>query len=126
MQCRQVIPRLLSGILIIGFLASCTQSPAIALGGAVLHDDPSNPFHIDQLPPDVRTSVLQMCRNLPRAGHYFATYLNNAKLVRLHFEYFQCEDRRQFRMGQNCLRKEFIAIGSHYRIAKTYYAPCEN
>ena len=30
------------------------------------------------LPPEVRNAVTRMCANLPRAAHYFATYLDNS------------------------------------------------
>lgn len=113
--------------LVIGALFCLVGVPADALarGTAVYHDDPLDPFHIDQLPPDIRSELVQMCPTGPRAGHYFATYLNGGQLVRLHFEYLQCERHTEFHVGGNCLRKDFIAFGAHYRLLKSYYAKCE-
>ena len=37
----------------------------------------------------------------PRAGHYFATYFDNSRLIRLHFELLQCNGRATGR-GTNC------------------------
>ena len=52
---------------------------AFARGGQVGHDDPWNPEHIERLPPEVRNAVIRMCRDPPRAGHYFATYFDNSR-----------------------------------------------
>jgi hypothetical protein len=67
--------------MVIGLLACLVgaQPGALARGSLVYHDDPLNPFHLDQLPPDVRSALFHMCPDRPRAGHYFATYLNGAK-----------------------------------------------
>ena len=48
-----------------------------------------------------------------------ATLTNNAKAVRLHFEYLGCQSDQDFRVGDTCLRKEFVAFGPHNRLAKT-------
>jgi hypothetical protein len=98
------------------------QSSAFALGSAVIHDDPWDAGRIDRLPPDVRRAVLRLCPERPTAAHYFATYLNNSKTVRLHFEYFSCEGEVSFcRHGTSCLREEFVASGSRYRFLRSYY-----
>jgi hypothetical protein len=107
--------------LIVSFLV---QSNALARGSLPTQDTPWNRDHIERLPSDVRYAVFRMCRDRPMASRYFATYLNQAKIVRLHFEDLRCEGGREFRMGHDCLREEFVAIGSHYRLARTYYDKC--
>jgi hypothetical protein len=102
----------------------CDQSSAFARGA--VRDDPWNPDHIDRLPTEVRNSVLRMCRERPRAGHYFATYLENSKIIRLHFELFSCDEGRSLRQDGACLRQEFVSDGSRYRHARTYYDRCDD
>jgi hypothetical protein len=100
----------------------CAQSSALALGSAAIHDDPWDAVRIDRLPPDVRRAVLRLCPERPTAAHYFATYLNNSKIVRLHFEYFSCEGEVRFcRDATSCLREEFVSLGSRYRFVRSYY-----
>lgn len=111
--------------ILVSSLLALNHSDAHARGSAVVHDDPWNPFHVDQLPPDIRAAIIHMCRGEPRAGHYFATYLNGAKMVRLHFEFLQCAEHREFRAGQYCLREDFGAFGSRYRLTRSYYARCD-
>jgi len=120
--------RKLRTLLIIGLSIHlvCNQPSSFARASAVLHDEPWNRDHVDQLPSDVRYFVVHMCRERPSAGHYLATYLNNAKAVRLHFEYLRCQSDRDFRVGDACLRKEFVAFGPPYRLARTYYGRCGN
>jgi len=104
------------------FALACAQSSALALGSAVIHDDPWDATRIDHLPPDVRRAVLRLCPERPTAAHYFATYLNNSTIVRLHFEYFSCEGEVRFcRYATSCLREEFVSWGSRYRFLRSYY-----
>ena len=106
-------------------IVSClTQSNALARGSFPAQDTPWNRDHIERLPSDVRDAVFRMCRDRPTASRYFATYLNQSKIVRLHFEDLRCEGGREIRMGRDCLREEFVAMGSHYRLARTYYDKC--
>jgi hypothetical protein len=107
--------------LIVSFLG---QSNALARGSLPAQDTGWNRDHIERLPSDVRYALLRMCRDRPIASRYFATYLNQSKIVRLHFEDLQCEGGYEFRVGRDCLREEFVAVGSHYRLARTYYDKC--
>jgi hypothetical protein len=119
---------LIRAIIAIGFLfvLDCAQSSALARGSAVIHDDPWDPARIDRLPPDVRRAVLHMCPERPTAAHYFATYLDNSKIVRLHFEYFNCEGKLGFcRDATSCLREEFVSSDSRYRLLRSYYGPTQ-
>ncbi|WP_080654943.1 hypothetical protein [Bradyrhizobium japonicum] len=106
--------------------ATCLQGTASALGSSSSHDGPWNPDHIDRLPPDVRKAVLHSCHGHVQAAHYFATYLDHARTVRLHFENFRCDGEQRFRRGDNCLHQEFIASGARYRLVKHYYGPCND
>ena len=105
-------------------LVFCAQSSAFARAGGFLRDEPWNSERIDHLPTEVRTSVLRMCRVQPTAAHYFATYLDNTRIIRLHFEDFNCEGTQPYRDGDRCLRQEFVLSGSRYRLLRSYYGRC--
>ena len=107
-------------------LVICAQSSALARGGGLPHDDPWNADHIDSLPPEVRSSVLHMCRVRPEAAHYFATYLDHARIIKLHFEDFNCEGRQMYRNAGLCLHEEFTLSGTHYHQTKSYYDRCKD
>jgi hypothetical protein len=102
-------------------LLLCNQPRALARGSQVGHDDPWNTEHIDRLPPEVRNAVIRMCRDPPRAGHYFATYFDNSRLMKLHFEHLHCDGQATFCRGDSCLHQEYISTGGHYRLMKSYY-----
>ncbi|QFI74851.1 hypothetical protein F8237_22055 [Bradyrhizobium betae] len=125
-MCNRKLPQL--SLLAIGLLLqlTCFHGTAVALGSASSHDGPWNPHHIDQLPPDVRNAVLRRCGGRAQALHYFVTYLNRSTTVRLHFENLRCDGDKTFRRGESCLHQEFVAYGKHYRLAKHYYAPCND
>jgi hypothetical protein len=105
-------------------LVLCAQSSALARGSGFSHDEPWSSERIDRLPPEVRNSVYPMCRVKPTAAQYFATYLDHARIIKLHFEYFSCDGQQVYHELDRCLREEFVASGSHYRLLKTYYARC--
>jgi hypothetical protein len=107
-------------------LALCVPSSALARGGGLPHDGPWNSEHVDRLPPDVRNSVLHMCGVRPSAAHYFATYLDDARIIKLNFEYFSCEGRQAYHDAGRCLHEEFALTGSHYRLTKNYYGRCND
>jgi hypothetical protein len=67
-----------------------------------------------------------MCRVRPNAAHYFATYLDNARIIKLHFEHFNCEGRQIYRNAALCLHEEFALSGSHYRLTRHYYGRCDD
>jgi hypothetical protein len=86
--------------------------------------DPWNSERIELLPPEVRNAVIRMCTDhAPRAGHYFATYFENSRLIRLHFELPQCNGRATFCRGDSCLRQEYGLTGGHYRLMKKLLWP---
>ena len=122
----KALHKLLSAIML-GFLllSICCHTGSLARGSQVDHDDPWNSEHIEGLPPEVRNAVILMCRDhQPRAGHYFATYLNNSRLMKLHFEHLHCDRQATFcRKDSNCLYQEYFLNGGHYRLIKSYYGP---
>jgi hypothetical protein len=99
----------------------CGQSGAFARGSQVSHDAPWNSEHIDHLPPEIRAAVIHMCGTPPSAGHYFATYLDHAHVVKLHYEHLHCEDRTKFCNGGGCLLQEYESTGGHYHLIRSYY-----
>ena len=116
----QVFIQRLSVIAVV-LLSACGQTSAFACGSQVVHDDPWNAEHIGHLPPEVRSAVLRMCKDPPCAGHYFATYFDNSRLMKLHFEHLHCDGRAAFCRGESCLHQEYVSTGSYYRLTKSYY-----
>jgi hypothetical protein len=102
-------------------LLLCNQPIAFARGGQVGHDDPWNPEHVERLPPEVRNAVIRMCRDPPRAGHYFATYIDNSRLMKPHFEHLLCDGQAMFCSDGSCLHQEYVLTGGRYRLMKSYY-----
>lgn len=103
-------------------LVSVNQPLAFARGSQVGHDDPWNPEHIERLPPEVRHAVIRMCRDPPpRAGHYFATYFDNSRLMKLHFEHLHCDGQATFCKRDSCLHQEYVSSGGRYRLMRSYY-----
>jgi len=107
-------------------LAVFAQSSAFARAGTFSHDEPWNAEHINRLPPEVKNSVIHMCGVAPNAAHYFATYLADARIIKLHFEHFNCEGSQIYRHADRCLHEEFRLIGSHYQLARSYYSRCDD
>jgi hypothetical protein len=106
---------------VIVLLLLCSQPRPFARGSQVGHDPPWNSEHIERLPPEVRNVVIRMCRNSPRAGHYFATYFGNSHFIKLHFEHLHCDEQPIFCREGSCLHQEYISTGSHYRLMRSYY-----
>ena len=96
------------------------QEPTFARGSPVGHDDPWNSERIDRLPPEVRSAVTRMCGNAT-AAHYFATFLDSSRLIKLHFEHLHCDEQGRFCRDTRCLRQEYISTGGHYRLQRSYY-----
>src|SRR6266849_3920274 len=105
-----------AAILLLGLANQLT----FARGSRVGHDDPWNSEHIEQLPPEVRNAVIHMCGG-PRAGHYFATYFDHSRLIKLHFEHLHCDARVTFCRQDSCLHQEYISTGGRYRLMRNYY-----
>jgi hypothetical protein len=115
-------PRLSAILLVV----LCAQSSVLARGGGFPHNEPWSSERIDHLPPEVRNAVFRMCRVRPVAAQYFATYLDNARIIKLHFEHFHCDGPRTYRDADRCLHQEFARSDSHYRLARNYYGLCND
>jgi hypothetical protein len=107
-----------AGILL---LLLADQPPTFARGSQGGHDVPWNSERINRLAPEVRSAVTGMCGNAARAAHYFATYFDNSRLIKLHFEHLHCDEQAKFCRGASCLRQEYISTGGHYRLIRAYY-----
>ena len=100
-----------------------SPSPAAALSSGTASRPLWSQQHIDSLPPDVRSTVRRICGESPRAAQYFATYLDNSRAIRLHFDRLSCNEEAMFCNLTGCLRHEYTRAGSHYRLIKAYYHP---
>ena len=118
---RDLVDHLLIVWVWIGLLVLADPPSTFARAGQVGHDDPWNPEHIGSLPPEVRNAVIRMCGLPPHAAHYFATYFDHSRVIKLHFEYLRCGDEMRFCKQGTCLHQEYEETGGHYRLIKTYY-----
>lgn len=105
-------------LLIVGAL------PAAPKGSAVIHDDPYNPHHIDDLPVEVRQYIAGICKGPASAQHEFATYSPREKRWRINLEYLHCNGLGEYRRGDQCLDVDFIEVGTHYRLGSKAYREC--
>jgi hypothetical protein len=81
-----------------------------------------NAQHISQLPSEIRDAITRLCNQPSRAEHYFASYFQNSRLIKLHFEHFRCGDRTLCTQS-GCLHQVYVLTGGHYRLLKTYHGP---
>jgi hypothetical protein len=101
----------------VALLSFCNQPIALARGSQMVRDDLFK-FGANRTSA-ARGPVIRMCEDHPpRAGHYFATYFDNSRLIRLHFELLQCDGRATF---CSCLLQEYGLTGGRYRLMKSYY-----
>jgi hypothetical protein len=107
--------------IVAGILLLANQPRTFARDSQAGRDDPWNSERIDHLPPEVRSAITRMCGNAALAAHYFATYFDNSRLIKLHFEYLHCREQAQFCRGISCLRQEYISTDGHYRLIRSYY-----
>ena len=87
------------------------------------HENPWNPFHIQELPPEVRVSVKAMCRGTSEAAHYFATYSPDGRVIHLHFEKFRCDGQPLFCNSAGCLHQDYVRVGHSYRLDRSFHGP---
>ena len=94
--------------------------------GSIARDAPWDAHHIDTLPVEVRRYIGEICKGPPRAQHDFATYNPQEKRWRINLEYLQCNGHglAEYRRGNQCLDVDFVAIGSHWQLARKTYADC--
>jgi hypothetical protein len=97
---------------------------AVSKGSNVIHDDPYNPHHIDDLPADVRQYIASICKGPAAARHDFAVYLPNQRRWRINLEYLSCSGLGEYRRGNQCLDVDFVEMGMRYRLASKTYRDC--
>jgi hypothetical protein len=98
-------------------------SPAVARGGFNSPDPPWNSEHISQLPEEVRKALIQLCGESALAAHYFATYAENSRLIKLHFEHLHCGNQKPFCTQAGCLHQVYRLNGARYRLLRSFYGP---
>jgi hypothetical protein len=62
-----------------------------------------------------------MCPASGRAEHPFARYMENSKLVVMHFEYLRCGDQHLLCGRTGCLHQVYISERGRYRLLRSYY-----
>jgi hypothetical protein len=103
-------------------LFACASTASVhARSGGHSGEDRWNPEHIGQLPSEVRDAVLRLCGHSPLAEHNFATYLQNSRLIKLHFEHLRCDAHPPFCNQSGCLHQEYILTGGRYRLLRSFY-----
>jgi hypothetical protein len=102
---------------------TCNQSSA--KGGNYHTEDRYNPRHIDNLPPEIRNSILLRC-NDPKALHPFASHFDSSKRIVLHFERFVCDGDGTYCAAAGCLHQVWVSTGGRYRLMRSYYAPARD
>jgi hypothetical protein len=113
-----------TGLLAICVLILC-QVPASPKGsGGSNKHDPYDSQHIDTLPLEVREYIASICKGASAAQHDFATYSPGEKRWRINLEYLRCKGLAKYRRGNQCLDVDFVAVGSHFHLARKAYAEC--
>jgi hypothetical protein len=83
-----------------------------------------DPRHIDNLPPDVRHYISNICKGPARAQHDFATYLPSEHRWRINLEYLHCDGLERYRQDNQCLDVDFVEKGSHFLLASKEFRAC--
>ena len=104
----------------VGLLVNLGATAASARAAGTSHDR-WNSAHIDQLPQEVRGNLARSCGPSRRAEHEFATYVENGRLITLHFEHLRCGTPVSACTREGCLRQVYAPIAGHYRLVKSYY-----
>jgi hypothetical protein len=98
---------------------------AATKAGTLNKGDLWDPHHISDLPVEVRQYIQGICKGTPRAQHDFATYNPQEHRWRINIEYLDCNGLSgDYRHGNQCLDVDFVAVGSHYRLARKSFANC--
>jgi hypothetical protein len=99
--------------------ALCSEGRARGVGTA--QEQPWNPEHIGGLPSEVQAGIARVCGASAHAEHYFATFFDNSRLIKLHFEHAHCRNDQPICNSSGCLHQEYILTGGHYRLLRSYY-----
>lgn len=108
-------------MLVVG--TALSASAAQGRGSVTSVDEAWNPHHVQDLPADIRAAVIRFCGNAVHAQHYFVTYSDNSRLIRLHFEHAHCRSHEPLCNSSGCLHQEYILTGNRYRLLRSYYGP---
>lgn len=111
-------------LLLATIILLANELPATSMGSSVIHDDPYNPHHIDDLPADVRQYIASLCKGAASARHEFAVYFPRERRWRINLEYLQCSGLDNYRRGNECLDVDFVEVRGRYRLASKVYRDC--
>ena len=92
-----------------------------AKGGPYRMEDRYNPQHIDDLPAEIRSSILRKCKD-PKALHPFAAYSDGSRKIELHFEHFLCDGNGSYCRPSGCLHQVWVLLRGHYHLMRSLYA----
>lgn len=89
--------------------------------------NPWNPAHLSNLPPEMRTQAEKWkaaCGAPVAAARQFALYLTtpSAQFAALHFDDFQCVNRGVVCDASGCLHEVYVKAGGRYRKVLTLHA----
>jgi hypothetical protein len=105
--------------------ALMSASSAFARGGMAV-EDRWNPHHLSDLPPEIQKAVSRMCRQSPKAEHYFAGHFENSRRIVLHFEHLNCDGRSTLCNQSGCLHQVYVSTRGAYRLLRSYYGPSDD
>jgi hypothetical protein len=96
-------------------LASISPANGAAVAAA---DPPWSAERIERLPQEIRQAVVSRCGPGAEAEHYFATYDNDSKVVRLDYSLLRC-DRPQRLLQQTFTKSHgrYVLTGSNFEAA---------
>jgi hypothetical protein len=109
-------------------LAFCLLAlPQSASAYGVLAQNPWNPAHLTNLPPELRDQARKWeaaCGAPIAAAQRFALYLTTSgtQFVALHFDDFQCRNRGVVCDASGCLHEVYVAVRGRYRKVLTLRA----
>jgi hypothetical protein len=119
---RTIQSRWLHLVTLAALLTTCTHTASVhAFSGGRGSGDRWNAENISQLPSEVRNAVMHLCGSSPSAEHNFATYFQDSRLIKLHFEHFRCDGHSSFCNQSGCLQQEYISTGGQYRLLRSFY-----
>lgn len=98
--------------LLICIATSGWMAPGYAVP-VVPSDPPMSADRISRLPSEIRRIVVARCGADAEAGHYFATYDDNANVVRLDYSLLQCPTAPEHCESTGCVQT-FVRHGGKY------------
>jgi hypothetical protein len=111
--------RVIAGVIVLIVIG--VSPVATGRGGMGNSDHPWNPEHISRLPKEVTRTLARLCISPPNAGHYFATYFENSRLISLHYEHVHCQTRQPLCTQAGCLHELYVLDGIRYRLLRSFY-----